>query len=365
MSDKAIYSVGTVETITDNDKIYVNTGDNIKQVKKSDLFIDINSNLDALEYSEVAGGKQLHDGKIYHFYQSVASPSICNAYNDADSIIFETANLPDIITVNANNSNRNVVCYYDTFPSPGVSSVTNIAEVTSGMPKNITVDKTHKYIFIYLAYGQHVSNVMVNEGSTSVPYEPYIPSVKMLADEVNAQNDSLANFNSPYNLEWQTGCYDMSTGEYDMSIVDYKCSKLKYKKSTLNTLKGFNYSSLTSYLSLYYKGSFVGTYYKDIYHDTNNVETSSELEYDEYAINLYSDIYENDVYFSNLAWMDASISEIKNDLKDVRFYVENGDFIIEHQNGDNISRFIMRSNGTIDAQTLYNGTWKETQLLSR
>ena len=30
MSDKAIYSVDTVETITDNDKIYVNTGDNMK-----------------------------------------------------------------------------------------------------------------------------------------------------------------------------------------------------------------------------------------------------------------------------------------------------------------------------------------------
>ena len=45
MSDKAIYSVDTVETITDNDKIYVNTGDNIKQIKSSDLFSDINSNL--------------------------------------------------------------------------------------------------------------------------------------------------------------------------------------------------------------------------------------------------------------------------------------------------------------------------------
>ena len=47
MGDKAIYSVDTVETITDNDKIYVNTGDNIKQIKRSDLLIDINSNLEA------------------------------------------------------------------------------------------------------------------------------------------------------------------------------------------------------------------------------------------------------------------------------------------------------------------------------
>ena len=45
MGDKAIYSVDTVETITDNENIYVNTGGNIKQIKRSDLFIDINSNL--------------------------------------------------------------------------------------------------------------------------------------------------------------------------------------------------------------------------------------------------------------------------------------------------------------------------------
>ena len=57
MGDKAIYSVDTVETITDNDKIYVNTGDNIKQIKRSDLLIDINSNLDNLETSDIAGGK--------------------------------------------------------------------------------------------------------------------------------------------------------------------------------------------------------------------------------------------------------------------------------------------------------------------
>ena len=40
MSDKAIYSVDTITSTKDDDKIYVNTGDNIKQVKKSDLFIN-------------------------------------------------------------------------------------------------------------------------------------------------------------------------------------------------------------------------------------------------------------------------------------------------------------------------------------
>ena len=45
MSDKAIYSVDTITSTKDDDKIYVNTGDNIKQVKKSDLLSELNSNL--------------------------------------------------------------------------------------------------------------------------------------------------------------------------------------------------------------------------------------------------------------------------------------------------------------------------------
>ena len=197
-----------------------------------------NESLDTLAYDEIAGGKQLHDGKIYHFYQNVASPSVCAAYDNADSIIFETANLPDIITVNADNSNRNIVCYYDTFPSPGISSVTNITEATSGVPKNITVDKTHKYILIELSYGQHVSNIMVNEGSTSVPYEPYIPSVKMLAEEVDNVNESLVlqGLSNMNDGTWIQGITN-SEGEIQPSTTAVTTNKKNCSSGDLITVK--------------------------------------------------------------------------------------------------------------------------------
>lgn len=88
MSDKAIYSVDTVETITDNDKIYVNTGDNIKQIKSSDLFIDINSNLDDYGLLNKFDGKweqgiiDYQSGEDKSSTSSVRTPTFYNVDNN-------------------------------------------------------------------------------------------------------------------------------------------------------------------------------------------------------------------------------------------------------------------------------------------
>jgi hypothetical protein len=42
------------------------------------------------------------------------------------------------------------------------------------------------------AGGLIVKNIQIEKGSSATPYKPYIPSVKMLAEEVNQQNENLA-----------------------------------------------------------------------------------------------------------------------------------------------------------------------------
>lgn len=48
MADKAIYSVDTVTSMSGTDKVYVNTGNNIKQITKDNLFDTIKNDVDAL-----------------------------------------------------------------------------------------------------------------------------------------------------------------------------------------------------------------------------------------------------------------------------------------------------------------------------
>ena len=69
MSDKAIYSVDTITSTKDDDKIYVNTGDNIKQVKKSDLLSELNSNLGSFKkvLDDWTPSKTL---QLYNYYSS-------------------------------------------------------------------------------------------------------------------------------------------------------------------------------------------------------------------------------------------------------------------------------------------------------
>lgn len=63
MADKAIYSVDTVTSMSGTDKVYVNTGNNIKQITKDNLcgnaISEINDNLDVI-------GKCIHQKGEFH-----------------------------------------------------------------------------------------------------------------------------------------------------------------------------------------------------------------------------------------------------------------------------------------------------------
>ena len=85
---------------------------------------------------------------------------------------FETSKLPNTITISAVNSNRANVCYFSEIPA--YQSVCALRSASNDNPRTITVDKTYPYMHIQFSYNEpNVVNIMLNEGSTALPYEPY------------------------------------------------------------------------------------------------------------------------------------------------------------------------------------------------
>lgn len=307
MGDKAIYSVDTVETITDNDKIYVNTGDNIKQIKRSDLFIDINSNLVELEYSDIAGGKNLLDlpnpYSITGTYAEYIVVKVKKNTNYTLSVGSATSSVYQGIIVRPINSDTNIIEKY---------SAPYIMRFNSGDNESIR-------LFFYsgnATSGTSVySDVQLEYGTTATPYEPYIPSVKMLAEEVSAQNESLADYgmdNKCSNLV--NGYYNADNGSLitNYNPLRYICSTNSYYLKKGETIRVNGNSVDSIYLSTYdTNGSFINR--KDYYDKKDVTYIAQDNIIIKWSVSFPTDTPINQsphigVYVNN------AIADLKNDL---------------------------------------------------
>ena len=154
----------------------------------------LNSNLDGLQYSDIAGGKnKLNSRNIYENKNGVTISSVENelllngtATGTPFFVIKDTFTLSSDMTLSfiSTNSDVKLECVLN-----DTSKVLNNGEnvvITSGSTLRIHV---------FVTNGKTVSNetckIQLEEGTVATNYEPYIPSVKMLAEEVSAQNESL------------------------------------------------------------------------------------------------------------------------------------------------------------------------------
>lgn len=135
----------------------------------------LNNNLTQLEYSDVAGGKNLVDySKCIKGYE---------LDNNGNVSINANWYVTDFIKIDINKTyvssgfSSTSKYYYD-------SSKNFISRNPSTVPSNAMYVRFNSLIEGY-------TKPQLEEGTTATDYEPYIPSVKMLADEVSAQNDSL------------------------------------------------------------------------------------------------------------------------------------------------------------------------------
>lgn len=160
----------------------------IKNIKAE--FDEVNSNLSDLKISDVAGGKNLADINAFKKL-TIAEKSDRYGYEWLD---LKGGSYTFTIT---NNGNRVYLGYEHEGVLNNPSSVGN-----ETVNFTITIDD-HDSIAVW--YDENVkintiTKIQLEEGTTATEYEPYIPSVKMLAEENAQQNDSLSVLGKCKNL---------------------------------------------------------------------------------------------------------------------------------------------------------------------
>ena len=146
---------------------------------------EINSNLDTLEYGENAGGKNLANPKNFVNNKVVDVSSGIMLNNNYYFISGYIEVSPNITYTKQGFTSTNEHYFYDKDKNPikGFSSDTFIP------PENA------KYVVLSGIKGNQ-GIAQLEEGSVATEYEPYIPSVKMLAEDVASLKNDLDKLNA-------------------------------------------------------------------------------------------------------------------------------------------------------------------------
>lgn len=136
-------------------------------------FDQVNSNLSKLKVSEVAGGKNIWSLKSSYTttkdtwaLNRIEMPLKAGTYR----LSYNYTTSAEFIFTNTDDSAEDAVHANINYP--------------------FTLSKDTKYVYLWINTGT-VSDIQIEEGSVATEYEPYIPSVKMLAEEVNQQKNDL------------------------------------------------------------------------------------------------------------------------------------------------------------------------------
>lgn len=192
-----------------------NTSDMDKPVStaQQEKFDELKDNLVQLELSDIAGGKNLVNVNVSNkTYKGVKF-----TVNEDKSIsVSGTSNGPIEFLLNSkcfdgSNWLPNGDYYIsDKLTNTKLSLVLNITDTNGTYKmtvsrKSFTIDDNNKAggIYIYISPNTTVSETIypqIEIGTTETEYEPYIPSVKMIAEEVDNINDSLSVIGKCKNL---------------------------------------------------------------------------------------------------------------------------------------------------------------------
>ena len=167
----------------------------------------LNSNLDDLEYSDVAGGKNLFNPKclLNATYDEKTDTITISSNTDKalDMVFKENTQYTFSAYIKQSSSSTNIrfrVIYTD-----GTSNEIFLFTRSTSEVYTSETSQSGKTISEVRWYWGEVGtatfrNLQIEEGTTATPYEPYIPSVKMLAEENAQQNNSLTSLGKCKNL---------------------------------------------------------------------------------------------------------------------------------------------------------------------
>ncbi|MBQ0112238.1 MAG: hypothetical protein KBT03_03820 [Bacteroidales bacterium] len=168
---------------------------------------EINQTLGELEFGEIAGGKNKFDKstKVIKAYITTS-----NTYGgSSDSTSFVVPIEPNkTYTVSCKGVSgtlfRVATLPSYTIPSEGQEVPCNdVIRKTAIEDITVTTSNNAKYMIVQVPtslYTQCIGNIQIEEGETATSYEPYIPSVKMLAEKTADINSNLSVLGKCKNL---------------------------------------------------------------------------------------------------------------------------------------------------------------------
>ena len=199
----------------------------------------LNSNLDRLEFGEVAGGKNLLDFNS-RIVDALLDNTTGKVVKNSTSVGYW---ISPFIPIKAgekyaiNNTSNSDMYWYDADYSFIIKSQ-NV-----GFNKLTTAPSNAKFLRIDCSDKVTIhSNAIIVENDSTIPYEPYIPSVKMLAGVVNQQNESLSVigkcknlFNSTLKTNTKNGvtCTNNGDGTYTLNGTSTKDRWISFGYMTL------------------------------------------------------------------------------------------------------------------------------------
>ena len=205
----------TVKSDVPENAVFTDTVYDDTEVKES--ITELNSNLDTLEFSDVAGGKNIIgctnviESSYGTLTKTESGYSVTGVYYGILEFKCEK-NTDYFIGYEKSGSGTNLVKAINSSRNADIAAFnTNGGTFNSG-------DNETVYLYLYGGYGTSntsiYNNFLLCKG-TSGTYEPYIPSVKMLAEEVNAQNSNLHEFGivNLYSGDLYNGYIDNDTGD--------------------------------------------------------------------------------------------------------------------------------------------------------
>lgn len=232
----------------------------------------INSNLGYLSYGESAGGTNLFNkAKIKYGYE--VNPSNGTIFNSTDHWI------SDFIKVKPNTTYTVSGCIYYCLAGYNSSKTYDSTPTYSRSGGSFTTGSSVEYIRISDGNAS-IDTFQLEEGSTATDYEPYIPSVKMLAEDVDSVKNDLSS---------------LGYKKAQFSLVDNKYITIEGDEASYNGWSATDYIDCTNGTKLcVYSPKMDDTKKYNCFYDSNKNFISNFVLEDGYT---YIDIPKNASYF--------------------------------------------------------------------
>ena len=303
----------TVETDVPENALFTDTVYDDTEVKES--ISELNSNLTKLELSDIAGGKNLLNesdvknksftNQLYRFYElPINEQGYMSIIGKDPSISASGIN----VGFCQNIGDPSQLGSYDWFINEG--AISNYEEKHKVIKDNVV----RKYMLFYPNTEETLNTIFnkydfqLEKGDTPTPYKPYIPSVKMLADENAQQNKEAMDLKM---LGW--------TVPKECPIQNYVDSNgIFHQRVGRICLYDCDYNIA---------GEASNSFYTSL--EVNNLRSNGELYCNKYKTVSYSDFIGNDKVICVKQYIviirDTSCSDItslKNANKGVYLYYE-------------------------------------------